>query len=234
MIASVAVAVNGEPDDPSSQLVDDQHLHEEQRDDREGAPTSASTNPSIRKGTRIRQFVAPTSRIDPDLLAAREHPHAERVGNEDGRADQHDHAMNRTPLRSTRCDRREPVQDVAEVQDLEDAGLRTGDVVRRRIGRHDSAAVIWAYCSVGQRHAERGGIDIARDVLRDRRVALEELFARAHASSLFSYSTDATAGSCCSSDWMRVTVSVFDGVTQVDGDLDVPGHGLIARLICAR
>src|SRR5207248_7813548 len=68
------------------------------------------------------------------------------------------------------------VEDVAEVEDLEHPRLRARDVVGRRIRlARQPRGDLTVLRGVCQGHPERRGIDLARDVLRDRRVALEEL-----------------------------------------------------------
>ena len=65
---------------------------------------------------------------DADLLAAREHPHPQRVRDEHDRTDQHDHGKQEQTDRERVGDGRETVEHVPVIDDARDAGLLTGHV----------------------------------------------------------------------------------------------------------
>ena len=101
--------IEREEPDLVAQPVDEDDLHEEQREDRRAPrPTRLSTSPSIRNGTRIRQFVAPTSRMMPISLRRANIPMRSVFAINATAEASMIAAIDRTPIESTPGDRDEP------------------------------------------------------------------------------------------------------------------------------
>ena len=193
------------------------------------APISASTSPSIRNGTRIRQFVAPTSRMMPISLRRANMPMRSVFATSATAEASMITAIDEHPEREHSGDRREPVEQLAVVGHVAHARFRALDLLRRASASHPSAAVIWSNCEGSARlMRNEAGIAFSQSTPSwNTSLILEELV-EVLAGLVLVPVLDRADGrellrgsSGCGS-----TVSGLAGSVEVDRDLHVAGPGL--------